>query len=106
MLKTRKSGVPAAALRSTTRLVAPGPEMVKFLLINNSPLVSVIEPVTEKVMTSPGAAPAIAARKEPGPLSAVVVTTAARAGVEEMSMRARRTVKRAMPAPERVEQPE
>src|SRR5436190_24257982 len=51
--------------------------MVRFVVINNSPLVKVIRPLTAKVSVSPGVASAMAWRNEPGPLSAVVVTTAA-----------------------------
>src|SRR5260370_3581235 len=75
--KMRNAGVPLAELRWTARRAAPGPEMVKFLTINNSPLVSVIVPLTEKLIVSPAAALAIASRSDPGPLSAVLVTVAA-----------------------------
>src|SRR5437660_335492 len=51
--------------------------MARFLLISSSPLVRVIEPLTEKSIVSPDAALAMAWRSEPGPLSAVVVTVAA-----------------------------
>jgi hypothetical protein len=51
--------------------------MVRFVVINNSPLVKVMRPVTAKVTVSPGAALAMAWRSEPGPSSAVVLTTAA-----------------------------
>src|SRR5436190_12604115 len=51
--------------------------MVRFVVINNSPLVKVIRPLTAKVSVSPGVASAMAWRNEPGPLSAVVVTMAA-----------------------------
>src|SRR5436190_7582753 len=72
--KMRNSGVPAAALRCTARLPAPGPVITRFLLIDSSPLVKVIAPVTEKSIVSPEVAAAIALRNEPGPLSVVVVT--------------------------------
>ena len=38
----RKSGVPGAVLRCTLNRFAPGPLIVRYLLISNSPLVSVI----------------------------------------------------------------
>src|SRR3989442_2889351 len=79
-LKMRKSGVPMAELRWITRLLAPGPAMIRFLLIRSSPLVSVMVLPLEKSIVSPGAALAIASRNEPGPASSVVVTVAARAG--------------------------
>ena len=50
--------------------------MVNGLVMESSPLVKLIVPVTEKLIVSPGAALAMAARKDPGPLSAVVVTLA------------------------------
>src|SRR5437762_3866617 len=63
MLKMRKSSVPDAALRWTLNRFAPGPVIVRFLLINNSALVSVIviRPA-EKLIVSPLAAVAIACR--------------------------------------------
>jgi len=51
--------------------------MVRLVVINSSPLVKLIRPLTAKVSVSPGEASAMAWRSEPGPLSAVVVTTAA-----------------------------
>src|SRR5580765_6671769 len=51
--------------------------MVRLVVISNSPLVSVMAPFTAKVRVSPGVASAMAWRSEPGPLSPVVVTTAA-----------------------------
>ena len=51
--------------------------MVRLVVINNSPLVKVMRPLTAKVSVSPGVALAMAWRSEPGPLSAVVVTMAA-----------------------------
>src|SRR5437762_9963565 len=53
--------------------------MVRLVVINNSPLVNVMRPLTAKVRVSPGLPLAIAWRSEPGPLSAVVVTMAANA---------------------------
>src|SRR5438105_11263620 len=78
----RKFGVPAAGLREIVGALAPGPAMTRLLLISNSPLVRRILPLTAKSMVSPDAARAIACRKEPVPLSAVVVTVmvAARTG--------------------------
>src|SRR5579862_8265664 len=58
----------------TERLDAPGPLMVRVLLIKSSPVVSVIVPVTLKLMVSPGEVFAIAARRDPAPLSARLVT--------------------------------
>ena len=57
--------------------LAPGPLIVRFLSITNSPLVNVIvqgQPLRLNVMVSPALASIIAWRREPGPLSAVVVT--------------------------------
>src|SRR5436309_9713644 len=51
--------------------------MVRLVVINNSPLVKVMRPLTAKVRVSPGLALAMAWRSEPGPVSAVVVTMAA-----------------------------
>ena len=63
-------------LPSTARLPSPGPKMVRLFVKESSPLVSVIVAgvVTEKVIVSPLAARAMAARSEPGPLSAVFET--------------------------------
>ena len=83
--KTRKSAVPAAELRWTVNWLAPGPAMVRFVVITSSPLLNAITPLTAKVTVSPGAAVAIASRSEPGPLSSVVVTTAADANGERSS---------------------
>src|SRR5258706_4835337 len=54
----------------------PGPMIDKLRLMSNSPLVIQIEPGvgSAKVIVSPLAALAMAARKVPGPLSAVLVT--------------------------------
>ncbi|PYU02338.1 MAG: hypothetical protein DMG38_00685 [Acidobacteria bacterium] len=64
------------------RLEAPGPLIVRFLLIKSSPLVRVMVPVTPKLIVSPDDALAIESRSEPGPLSARLVTVivAAKAG--------------------------
>jgi hypothetical protein len=71
---TWKTRLPLFAL--TVSLVAPGPEITRLLLINSSPLVRVIVAGNEsaKLMLSFAPAAAIAARKVPGPLSAVLVT--------------------------------
>jgi hypothetical protein len=80
----RKSGVPGSALRWIVRLPEPGPWIVRSLSISNSPLVKMMGPVTAKSMVSLLVALAIAARNEPGPLSAEVVTVAARTGPTSM----------------------
>src|SRR5579862_7423540 len=64
---------------------APGPRMRTLLLMESSPLVSVIEPETmfEKMMVLPPPNPAlseIACRNEPAPLLAVLYTTRLVAG--------------------------
>src|SRR5882724_3244780 len=84
-LKMRKSGVPMAELRWITRLLAPGPAMIRSLSIRSSPLVSVMVLTLEKLIVSPEAALAMASRNEPGPSSAVVVTVAARPGSQSSS---------------------
>src|SRR5207302_8288240 len=57
------------------RLVGPGPLMLRSLVMTNWPLVRVIVPVTPVAsMVSPFAAPASAARNDPAPLSAVLLT--------------------------------
>src|SRR6185369_9552723 len=74
----RKLGVPVALLRVTVSRFAPGPSIVRFLLINNSPVVRVIGLVTldiSKVIVLPAHAPLMIVRKEPGPLSLLLVTT-------------------------------
>ena len=76
-LKMRKSGVPLAKLRWMVRRVAPGPEMVRFLPMSSSALVSSMVPLTAKSIVSPAAASAIALRNDPGPLSAVLMTVPA-----------------------------
>src|SRR3954468_5106530 len=75
MLKRRNPGVPAAVLRWIVSLSAPGPTMVIEPGTAISPLVSVIVPVTVKVIVPPDAT---AARSEPEPLSARGVTTTAK----------------------------
>jgi hypothetical protein len=73
--KIRNGG--AVGSRWTARRSAPGPTMFASVVRVSWPLVSVMAPVTAKVIVSPGATVEIAARNDPGPLSAVVVTTAA-----------------------------
>jgi hypothetical protein len=63
-----------ALLPLTVRLDAPGPVIVRFWLIVSVPVVNVIVPVTLKLIVSPGAAEAIAARSEPAPASLVLMT--------------------------------
>src|SRR3954462_13214644 len=74
-LKIRKGG--ASGWRWIATRLAPGPAIRTFLDICNSPLVRVTAPVMEKVIVSPGAAAAMAARNEPGPASAGELTVAA-----------------------------
>jgi hypothetical protein len=59
------------------RLFTPGPVIVRFLLMMICPLVNVmVDPgLKEKVIVLPGTALEMTLRKEPAPLSAVVVTT-------------------------------
>src|SRR5215211_8552399 len=73
MSKIRNGG--ALVLRCTACWLAPGPVIVRFLLITNSPLVR-LTAVTlgAKLMVSPGDAKLIARRKEPAPLSFPFVT--------------------------------
>src|SRR5712671_7216468 len=52
----------------------PGPLMVMLLSITSSPLVKLIVPVTAKPMVAPSFASMSAWRREPGPLSFVLVT--------------------------------
>src|SRR5215212_9709259 len=87
IVKIRKSPTPPAE-RWTVNRFAPGPLMVRFLLINKSPLVSVIAARSgAKLIVSPETAVAIAWRRvqlAPGqvpPASAVLVTVIA-AGAE------------------------
>ena len=56
---------------------APGPLINRFLLIDNSPLVSkiVLAAGSKNLISSPDAASLIACLKEPGPLSFELVTT-------------------------------
>ena len=57
------------------RLAGPGPLMVTLLVISNSPPVRAIVPVTPVTsMKSPFDALASAVRRDPGPVSAVLVT--------------------------------
>src|SRR5438876_3612763 len=66
--KTRTDLFPLIA-----RLDGPGPLIVR-LVVMSSVLLSVIVPVTPKLIVSPELAAAIAARREPSPLSFVFVT--------------------------------
>jgi hypothetical protein len=61
------------AFPSIARLAAPGPMIVRLLLINSSPLAKVMVPVAVTQIVSPDAALAIVARSEPAPLSAVLL---------------------------------
>src|SRR5438309_11260091 len=66
-----------AWLASTARLVGPGPLMLTILFTISSPLVSVIDcPLSEesKLIVSSLCASASALRKEPGPLSFLLLT--------------------------------
>jgi hypothetical protein len=70
MKKTR-----VALLPLMVSAAAPGPVIVRFLAITSSLLkVMVLGLGKAKVIVSPGAASAMACRKEPGPLSLVLVT--------------------------------
>ena len=62
------------ALPSTAKLAAPGPLIVTLLFTVKLPLVSVIGPVTAKLIVVPSSASASAWRSEPAPLSLVLVT--------------------------------
>jgi hypothetical protein len=64
-----KLGMPPAVLRRTVNTFAPGPLIVRFLLINNSPLVSVIVPLMEKLIVSLAADSDIRCRSDSGPVS-------------------------------------
>jgi hypothetical protein len=64
------AGVVAADLQ----LIRPRTLDGQVCVIVSAPLVRVMVPVTLKVMVSPAAAPAIAWRKEPGPLSLRLLT--------------------------------
>src|SRR6476646_8282917 len=77
ILKMRKFDVPAAALRCTLRRLAPGPLMVRFLLMGNSPLVRSMAPRTlaANVIVLPPHALARIERNEPAPLSPLLFTT-------------------------------
>ena len=63
-----------AWLPSIKSWLVPGPEIVMFLTTTSPPLVSVIVPLTAKVILSPSCATASAWRSEPAPLSFVLVT--------------------------------
>src|SRR5205814_10456517 len=68
---------PAAAPHCTVNRLAPGPLMVTFLSINNSPLTRLIvgRPVTKLIVSPPeGDALRIACRSVPTPLSPGLVT--------------------------------
>src|SRR5258706_15681436 len=82
ILRMRKSGIPAAALRWMVRLVA---RMVRFLLINNSAVVKTMGRPTSKVILSPAGELAMTLRNNPGPGSTGFVTGAAQTG-EDNSM--------------------
>src|ERR1043166_7982492 len=71
ILKTRLEALPLMASAFT-----PGPMIVTLLAIKSSPLVNVILAgvVNAKLIVSPFAAPARAARSVPAPLSAGLVT--------------------------------
>src|SRR6266516_2795380 len=74
ILKMRKLPAP----RRTVSRFAPGPLIVRFLLINNSPLVRLIGLTTldiSKVIVLPAHALAIMSRSELGPLSLLLLTT-------------------------------
>src|SRR5438034_9341655 len=73
-LKTRELLLPEIVNR-----LAPGPWKVRFLSISNSPVVSVIGLVTwpgvrSKVIVLPGQALAMIPRREPAPMSLLLVT--------------------------------
>src|SRR5258708_17530351 len=63
-----------ALLPLTVRLAAPGPLMVRFLLMAIWPVVRVIVPVTPTLSVLPAQALAIALRSDPAPASLVLVT--------------------------------
>lgn len=86
MSKTRNCEVPPAVERCIVKAFAPGPDMVKPLLISNSPLVRMmmLADGREKVIVSPEAASLMAWRKEPGPLSLVLVTVRIDDGAAKM----------------------
>jgi hypothetical protein len=58
-----------APLPLSVRTLAPGPLMLRLLVISSSPLVRVIVPDTAKVIVSPEAELAMVSRNDPGPLS-------------------------------------
>src|SRR5215831_18407496 len=62
-------------LAVTAKRLAPGPVMVRFLLITNSPLMRVtVVTLGAKVIVSPDEASRIACRNDPGPLSVPLQT--------------------------------
>jgi hypothetical protein len=69
MLKTRKE-TKSGGFVVTVKRLAPGPVMVRFLSITNSPLVRVtVVTLGAKVIASPDEAKRIARRNDPEPLS-------------------------------------
>src|SRR5262245_54509142 len=71
MLKIR----PGLAVRCTVKRLAPGPVMVRFLSITNSPFVRLtVVTLGAKLIISPDEALRIASRNDPGPLSLVLQT--------------------------------
>ena len=70
------------ALPFTAKVVGPGPRIATLFVTSNSPLVSVMVPVMEKLMMSPFATLVRALRSVPAPLSAVLVTVSVAAWVE------------------------
>ena len=74
---------PAASTNSTrtasapliVRFAAPGPAMLSATRIGGNGLASTMVPLTAIVIARPGVAVCSASRSEPGPESAVVVTT-------------------------------
>ena len=80
MWKIRNAG--ALVLRCTVRRPAPGPVIVRFLLITNSPLVRVTAVRHgAKLIVSPDEALRIACRNEPAPMSFPFVTVMVAADV-------------------------
>src|SRR5467141_3416159 len=76
IVKMRKNCVPLTALRMTVNRFAPSPVIVRSLLISNSPDVSVIvwpDKAASKVIVLPGQALLMIARKDPAPLSLLLV---------------------------------
>src|SRR5947207_2131996 len=77
IVKIRKAGVPAAGLRTTVSRFAPGPVIVRPLSITNWADVSVmgLARPAAKVIMPPSQAWKIVSRKDPAPLSLLLVTT-------------------------------